>query len=71
MTLTNTDIEQFTAMYKLYFGIDLSKDEARHKLSMLVTQFDAVYKPIKRQQLNYMQQYEDVYEQETKSSPKR
>lgn len=44
--LTQTDVEKFQALYKRYFDVDLSKDEARAKLTLLVLQMQRIYKPI-------------------------
>lgn len=47
--LTQTDIEKFQALYMRCFGVDLSKDEARAKLFLLVLQVQRVYKPIPKE----------------------
>ena len=49
--LTDTDIEKMQMLYKKHFGIELDKDEARMKLSLLVRQMELVYVPITAEQL--------------------
>jgi hypothetical protein len=49
--LTDADIEKMQVLYKTHFGIELDKDEARTKLSLLVRQMELVYVPITAQQL--------------------
>lgn len=49
--LTDTDIKKMQMLYKKHFGIELDKDEARMKLSMLVRQMELIYVPITAEQL--------------------
>ncbi len=49
--LTDADIEKMQVLYKKHFGIELDKDEARMKLSLLVRQMELVYVPITAEQL--------------------
>lgn len=49
--LTDADIKKMQMLYKKHFGIELDKDEARMKLSLLVRQLELVYVPITAEQL--------------------
>lgn len=53
--LTDTDIKKMQGLYIKHFGIELDKDEARLKLSMLVRQMELVYVPITAEQLKAFQ----------------
>jgi hypothetical protein len=43
--LTDTDIQEFQAMYRKHFGIDLSEDEARKMGEELIRLVRIVYEP--------------------------
>lgn len=51
MQLTEADIDQFRDIYHAHFGVELTTDEARHQLALLVRQLEIVYRPITPQQL--------------------
>jgi hypothetical protein len=55
--LTDKDIRRMQMLYWKHFGIELDKDEARMKLSLLVRQLELVYVPITAEQL---QAYRDA-----------
>lgn len=48
MQLTQAQIRKFQAIYKEYFSVELSEDEAVEKGSQLVALLRKVYKPIPR-----------------------
>lgn len=52
MEITTNDIQRFQGLYRKYFGIALDDGSARHKLSMLITQMAAVYKPVTQTQFS-------------------
>ena len=52
MKITRNDIIQFSILYKEYFDVMLTKEQAREKLSLLVEQMSHVYQPITLEQLN-------------------
>lgn len=52
MHLTDKDIAKFQALYKEKFDIELDKQTARKKLSLLVRQMEVVYQPITKKQLD-------------------
>ena len=52
MEITANDIQRFQGLYRKHFGIVLDDGSARHKLSMLITQMAAIYKPITQMQFN-------------------
>ncbi len=51
MQLTEADIDQFRDIYHAHFGVELTIDEARHQLALLVRQLEIVYRPITPEQL--------------------
>ncbi len=52
MKITRNDIIEFSVLYKEYFNVMLTKEQAREKLSLLVEQMSHVYQPITLEQLN-------------------
>ena len=50
MKMFNSDIKKFQALYVKYFNKVLTEDEARAKLSLLVRQMEAIYRPITQAQ---------------------
>jgi len=51
MKILVSDIKKFKALYLKYFKIELSDEEARKKLPLLVRQMEIAYQPITKQQL--------------------
>lgn len=47
--ITQADIKKFQTLYKRRFNVDLSSDDAREKLSLLLTQIRRIYKPITKE----------------------
>ena len=50
MEILDKDIAKFCVLYKLRFGIELQPEAAREKLSKMLRQIEAVYRPITKQQ---------------------
>jgi len=51
MKILDSDIKKFKSLYLKYFNIELSDDEARKKLPLLVRQMEITYQPITKKQL--------------------
>lgn len=66
--VTQTDINEFQALYEARFGIRLEPFEARAKLELLVRQMELVYRPVTRRQLESINVNEKHREQ-SKSQP--
>ena len=57
MKITENDIKKFQKLYKKYYGIQLSNNDARIKLARLVHQVGLIYRPITQEQVeNLMRQ---------------
>ena len=50
--ITQTDVRKFKALYMRYFEVELSDDDARLKLSLLITLVRRTYRPIKKEPTN-------------------
>ena len=50
MKLVDKDITKFQGLYSKYFGISLTKDQARLKLTSLVMQMKNIYRPVTEEQ---------------------
>jgi hypothetical protein len=50
--IKNSDILKFQKLYLKYFGKQIDKESSRAKLSVLLSQIEAIYQPITDQQLS-------------------
>ena len=58
MDLTDLDIKEFKSLYRERFDIELNDSIARSKLSILIQQMQAVFKPITQDQFDsYLNEY--------------
>lgn len=58
--LTENDVKRYQAIYKSQFNVDLDDKVAYEKLTLLVVQMKAIYKPITKAQANeYVIEYEE------------
>lgn len=44
--LTEADVHKYQKLYKARFGVDIDRDDAYTELSLLVRQFQIIYRPI-------------------------
>lgn len=51
MQLLDTDINNFQELYKMNFGMEISKEEALAKGTQLLNLMSAVYKPMTEEEL--------------------
>ena len=49
--ITEWDIAEFRKLYTEKFGMEIDDQTARKKLSMLVRQMEAIYRPITKEQI--------------------
>lgn len=52
--IDDEDVAKYKRLYLARFGIELDDDTARRKVILLVTQMEAIYKPIKRSDALYV-----------------
>lgn len=46
VAITDNDVAKFQATYKKYYGIELNRETAVHKLHQLLRQTQTVYRPV-------------------------
>lgn len=51
MEFTDTDLRKFQGLYRKHFGMELDRDTAYRKLSLLVRQMEIAYRPITKAQV--------------------
>ncbi len=61
--VTSADVREFQFLYTNRFGIDLSSNDARTKLELVVRQMELVYQPITKSQLQSINENENTNEQ--------
>lgn len=61
--VTSADVREFQSIYTIRFGIDLSSNDARTKLELLVRQMELVYQQITKKQLRSINENEKTNEQ--------
>jgi hypothetical protein len=66
--LQEADIKRFQKLYRLRFGVVLDNNTAQRKLALLVTQMQAIYKPITKSRANEYVNEEQGNEQVGKSA---
>lgn len=56
MHITEEDVTEFQQLYKNKLGLEIDRQTARQKLTLLVRQMEIVYQPITKEQYhNYME----------------
>jgi hypothetical protein len=57
--ITDEDVMEFQELYAAKFGIQIDKDDAYKKLTVLVRQMEIIYQPITTEQYDkYVNEYE-------------
>lgn len=57
MVLSDADIIKFQTLYKQEFGIEISREEAYEKGIKLLTLMSAIYKPMKEEEFDFIQNH--------------
>ena len=56
--VTPADVREFQRLYTKRFGVDISTNDARTKLELLVRQLELIYRPISKKQLQSINENE-------------
>ena len=68
MKLLDSDLKEYQRLCKKHFGEDVSVDDAREQLSLLVRQMEIVYQPVTVAQFDsYLMKY--VNEEQNNETP--